>query len=56
MKKDLMNILCCPSCKGDLELKINKQEKEEIISGTLRCKKCKCDYEIKQGIPNLLPK
>ena len=55
MKKDLMEILCCPVCKGDLELKIIKEEGPEIIEGSLYCKKCKETYPIEDGIPVLLP-
>ncbi|HDI23630.1 MAG TPA: Trm112 family protein, partial [Thermoplasmatales archaeon] len=29
---------------------------DEIIEGELICKKCNVSYEIKDGIPNLLPK
>jgi len=54
MKRDLMEILCCPVCKGDLELAVS-MEKEEILEGTLHCKACRHTYEIKDGIPNLLP-
>lgn len=54
MKRDLMEILCCPVCKGDLELKV-REEKDEIIEGELICKKCNFIYSIKEGIPNLLP-
>jgi uncharacterized protein YbaR (Trm112 family) len=56
MKKDLLDILCCPTCKGDLKLKIEKEENDEIISGNFTCEKCKCIYSIEDGIPNLLPK
>jgi len=56
MKKDLLEIICCPTCKGDLDLKIKSEIKEEIVQGILKCKKCNVDYEIKDGIPNLLPK
>lgn len=56
MKKDIVKILCCPTCKGDLKLKIEKEEKGEIITGKFSCEKCKCTYEIEEGIPNLLPK
>jgi len=55
MKKDLVEILCCPTCKGDLELTIKKKDNEEIIEGKLTCKGCNCVYPIKEGIPNLLP-
>jgi uncharacterized protein YbaR (Trm112 family) len=56
MKKDLLDILCCPTCKGSLELKIKKEEKGEIIEGYFICKKCNSKYTIEDGIPNLLPK
>ncbi len=55
MKPDLMEILCCPVCKTDLELKVTKQENEEIIEGQLTCNKCNSEYQIQDGIPNLLP-
>ncbi len=54
MKRDLMEILCCPVCKGDLELTV-KTEKEEILEGSLFCKNCNHRYEITDGIPDLLP-
>lgn len=50
-----MEILCCPVCKGDLELEIEKEDRNEIINGKLVCKKCG-EYKIEDGIPNLLPK
>ena len=56
MKKDILDILCCPICKGELIIDIKKEEKEEIIEGMLFCKKCNCNYSIEDGIPNLLPK
>jgi uncharacterized protein YbaR (Trm112 family) len=56
MKKDLMEIICCPTCKGDLSLSIDKEDEKEIISGSLSCGNCNVDYPISEGIPNLLPK
>ncbi len=56
MKKDLVNILCCPTCKGDLKLNVEKEENGEIITGSFTCEKCKCTYSIEDGIPDLLPK
>jgi uncharacterized protein YbaR (Trm112 family) len=56
MKKDLMKLLCCPTCKADLTLTVKKEEKNEVLQGTLTCTKCKADYSIEDGIPNLLPK
>lgn len=56
MKKDLMKIICCPTCKGDLSLSIEKEDEKEIIKGSLSCGNCNVNYPISEGIPNLLPK
>ena len=50
-----MEIICCPVCKTDLDLKITRQEDDEIIEGQLTCKKCNVEYPVQDGIPNLLP-
>ena len=42
--KELLEILACPACKGDVQLKEDK-----II-----CMKCKRKYPIKDGIPIML--
>ncbi len=55
MQQSLMEILCCPLCKGDLELKVTEEEGGEIQSGTLTCKECRERYPIEDGIPNMLP-
>lgn len=55
MKKELIKILCCPTCKGELTLEVEKEEGGEIITGIFTCPKCKCSYPICDGIPNLLP-
>jgi uncharacterized protein YbaR (Trm112 family) len=55
MDKQLMDLLCCPVCKKDLELEISAQKEDEIIEGNLYCKTCNFYYPINEGIPNLLP-
>ena len=58
MKKELNEILACPTCKADLCLEIETIENDEIITGKLKCKDSKCSdiYPIIDGIPNLLPR
>jgi uncharacterized protein YbaR (Trm112 family) len=56
LKKDMIKILCCPTCKGDLTLKVEKEEKGDIVTGTFTCKTCKVNYPITDGIPDLLPR
>ena len=55
MRKELMDILACPLCKERLDLKVNEEQGEEVITGSLSCKKCKETYPIENSIPNLLP-
>ena len=55
MKRELMDILACPSCKGDLTLTVTKEEGEEVVVGGLHCKFCEVTYPIEDTIPNLLP-
>jgi uncharacterized protein YbaR (Trm112 family) len=55
MKRELMQILACPVCKGDLELRVDEEKEEEIVTGFLYCSKCDYSYPIVDTIPNLLP-
>ena len=55
MKRELMHILACPVCKGDLQLQVVEERGEEVISGSIYCSKCQHSYPIVDTIPNLLP-
>ena len=55
MKKDLMDILACPVCKGDLTLTVTKENGDEVVEGSLHCNSCDETYPIEDTIPNLLP-
>ena len=55
MRKELMNILACPVCKGNLKLTVEKEDEKEVTTGSLYCAKCKERYPIVDAIPNLLP-
>lgn len=46
LDKELLDLLACPKCKGELEL--NPDETE------LRCPLCRLSYRIDDGIPILL--
>ena len=46
IKKELLDILVCPKCKGSLKLDEKKQR--------LICKDCKIAYPIKDDIPVML--
>ncbi len=55
MKKELMEILACPVCKGELELKVEAEKGDEVVTGSLVCHRCDETYPIDDAIPNLLP-
>ncbi len=55
MQQQLMDILVCPMCKGELELKVEKEQDGEIITGTITCTSCRERYPIEDAIPNMLP-
>ena len=55
MRKDMMEILVCPVCKGTLTLTVTKENANEIVEGSLYCAKCNETYPITDTIPNLLP-
>lgn len=46
ISKELLEILACPVCKGDLEY--NEDENKLI------CNKCRLKFPIREGIPVLL--
>ena len=47
LKKELLDILACPKCKGDIEY---DKKKNKLI-----CNKCRLRYNIIDGdIPNML--
>ena len=55
MKRELLDILACPVCKGDLEISVAEENATEIVSGSLYCPACKTNYPVVDTIPNLLP-
>jgi hypothetical protein len=46
IKQELLDILCCPTCKGDLAYSDSAQ--------TLTCRKCGKVYQVKDDIPIML--
>ena len=46
LDKDLLDILACPKCKGDLEV---DDERERLI-----CRKCRLAYPVRDDIPVML--
>ncbi len=58
MKKDLLDILICPSClpeENPLLEKVKQANNGDIIEGMLKCKKCGKEYPIREGLGFLDP-
>lgn len=46
LKRELLDLLCCPKCKGDLEYRPEQD--------TLTCTQCAAMYHVRNDIPILL--
>ena len=56
MQRKLLNKLCCPFDKGDLQIKIyNELEDGEIHEGLLTCPACQRYFPVVYGIPIMTP-
>jgi len=55
VKESLLDIVCCPLDKEELDLEVDEREDGEVLAGTLTCTECGEAYPIEDGIPNLLP-
>jgi len=51
LDKQLLEILACPKCKGDLEY---QPDKKDDRFGKLICPQCKLLYRIEDDIPIML--
>jgi len=46
LSPDLLSVLCCPACKGDLVY--------DAAAETLTCNACRLRYRVLDGIPNMI--
>lgn len=54
MKRDLMQVLCCPDCAGHLVLHDTVATNSDVEMGALSCTACGTDYPIVRGIPRFV--
>ena len=55
MKRELLDMLVCPMCKGKAELDVAEENGLEITSGSLYRPVCMISYSIRDTIPKMLP-
>jgi uncharacterized protein YbaR (Trm112 family) len=53
MRRRLLDLVCCPICRGTLALTATLERGEEILEGELACA-CGRAYPVNRGVPRLL--
>ncbi len=54
MKERLLNLLCCPACRGELILARVDERDKEIKKGSLKCAHCQQEYPVVNYIPRFV--
>lgn len=54
MKRDLVELVCCPDCHQDLNLCDETPELPEVESGALLCASCSTSFPIVRGVPRFV--
>jgi SAM-dependent methyltransferase len=55
MKRRLLDYLACRTCGSRFELRVEREEKSEIVEGSLGCSGCGANFPIVHGIPRFVP-
>jgi len=55
MKTELLRLLCCPSCSGDLVVLGGLERDDQIESGRLGCKGCAAEFVVERSVPRFVP-
>lgn len=55
MNRELVSLLACPRCAGDIELNDDcRGPDDRVETGSIRCRQCSVAYPIEAGVPRLL--
>ncbi len=56
MKKEIVNLLVCPTCDSNIAIKsVVEESNGEIREGTLYCTVCKSEFSVRNSIPRFVP-
>lgn len=55
MREELLGLIVCPECRGDLAVAKARWEGGEIVEGRIACRICGKSYPIEEGIVYLVP-
>jgi SAM-dependent methyltransferase len=53
MREILLDYIACPECTGDLDLKVERSEGDEVMEGVLTCASCAAQYPVLGGVPRM---
>src|SRR5882724_11914836 len=54
MRREHLSLLCCPECRGALELVDSAEHDARVETGSLRCVRCHSNYSIVRHIPRFV--
>lgn len=56
MNRDLLEVVCCPRCRGQLQLsRENELLDDDVVQGELHCSHCLTSYPIVASVPRFVP-
>ena len=55
MKTGALAILGCPVCGGEFALEVGTRDADEVMEGALVCRYCSKTYDVRRGVPRLMP-
>jgi SAM-dependent methyltransferase len=53
MRTSLTEWLCCPDCRGALDLSVTERDRDHVMSGSLVCQDCTAAFPITAGVPRM---
>lgn len=53
MRAELLDLMVCPTCAGELEPRFESWSGDHVVSGSLACKPCRQHYAIVRGVPRM---
>ena len=48
--RKIQGLLCCPNCKGHLDIEVFSRDELGVLEGRMYCSSCEQAYSIKEGI------
>jgi len=55
MHHELLAVLACPACRGDLALDVHDERDAEVVAGRLHCGNCPRAYPVVAAVPRFVP-